>query len=122
RLWVQLLKIPYHVLYPIILAVSIIGVYSVNYRAFDVYVAVLFAFFGYALNKWRCEAAPFVLAFILGPMMEEYFRRTLLLSDGDFSVFVTRPVSLALSIIAVALLAIVVLPGIKTLRRTAFAE
>lgn len=122
RLWVQLLKIPYHVLYPIILAMSIIGVYSVNYRAFDVYAALLFAFFGYALNKWRCEAAPFVLAFILGPMMEEYFRRTLLLSDGDFTVFVTRPVSLALSIVAVGLLAIVVLPGIKTLRRTAFAE
>ena len=121
-LWVQLLKLPYRLLYPSILIVSAIGVYSVNYRAFDVYLAALFGLLGYLLHKWRCEPAPLILAFVLGPMMEEYFRRTLLISGGSFSVFVERPISLTLLIVAILLLAVVALPGIKKMRQTAFAE
>jgi TctA family transporter len=121
-IWVRLLKTPYHILYPCILVVSAIGVYSVNLNIFDVYVAIVFGLAGYLFSKWKFEVAPLVLAFVLGPYLEQYLRRTMLLSHGDFAVFIQRPISLILLVIALALLAMILLPGVRRLRQTAFAE
>ena len=121
-MWVQFLKIPYRVLFPSILLFIAIGAYSINNSPFEVYMAAMFGFFGYYASKWGCEAAPLILGFVLGPMMEENFRRSLLLSRGAFSVFVTRPLSLGLLIAAAILVAIVAMPSIKAKREVAFQE
>ena len=121
-IWVQLLKVPYRWLYPAILAFCCIGVYSINNNPFDVYVTVLFGVLGYIFYKLGCEPAPLVLGFILGPMMEENLRRAMLLSRGDPTVFFTRPLSLTLLLMAMALLLIVALPAIKKTREEAFQE
>jgi TctA family transporter len=121
-LWVQLLKVPYRLLYPAILVFCCIGVYSINNNAFDVYMTVAFAVVGYVFYKLRCEPAPLLLGFILGPMMEENLRRAMLLSRGDPTVFVTRPLSLTLLLMALALVVIVTLPAIKKTREVAFQD
>ncbi|MCS6944843.1 MAG: tripartite tricarboxylate transporter permease [Sutterellaceae bacterium] len=121
-IWVQLLKVPYKWLYPAILTFCCIGVYSINNNAFDVYVTAVFGLLGYVFYKLRCEPAPLILGFILGPMMEENLRRAMLLSRGDPTVFFTRPLSLALLLAAVALVVIVTLPAIKSKREQAFKE
>jgi TctA family transporter len=121
-IWVQLLKVPYRLLYPAILVFCCIGVYSINNNAFDVYLTAVFAVLGYVFYKLRCEPAPLVLGFILGPMMEENLRRAMLLSRGDPTVFFTRPLSLTLLLMAVALVVIVALPAIKKTREVAFQE
>lgn len=121
-LWIQLLKVPYRLLYPAILVFCCIGVYSINNNAFDVYVTAAFAVLGYLFYKLQCEPAPLLLGFILGPMMEENLRRAMLLSRGDPTVFFTRPLSLTLLLIAAALVVIVALPAIKKTREVAFQE
>jgi len=121
-IWVQLLKVPYRLLYPAILAFCCIGVYSINNTVFDVYVTVVFGVIGYVFYKLKCEPAPLILGFILGPMMEENLRRAMLLSRGDPTTFVTRPLSLGLLLAAAALLVIVMLPAIKSKREEAFQE
>ena len=121
-IWVKLLTVPYRFLYPAILTFCSIGVYSVNNTVFDVFVAAACGMVGYLFLKLRCEPAPLLLGFVLGPMMEENFRRTLLLSRGDFSVFVSRPLSLGLLVAAAALVAVVALPSIKAKREEAFQE
>ncbi len=121
-IWVQLLKVPYRLLYPAILAFCCIGVYSINNTTFDVYVTVVFGVLGYVFYKLKCEPAPLILGFILGPMMEENLRRAMLLSRGDPMTFVTRPLSLGLLLAALALLVIVTLPAIKSKREEAFQE
>ena len=121
-LWIQLLKVPYRLLYPAILVFCCIGVYSINNNAFDVYMTVVFAVIGYLFYKLQCEPAPLLLGFILGPMMEENLRRAMLLSRGDPTVFFTRPLSLTLLLMAVALVVIVTLPAIKKTREVAFQE
>ncbi len=121
-LWVRLLTVPYHLLYPAILAFCAIGVYSLNNNNFDLYLVALFGLLGYVLVKLDCEPAPLLLGFILGPMMEENLRRALLLSRGDWSVFVTRPLSAGLLAAALLLLAIVLLPSIKSKRENVFHE
>lgn len=121
-IWVQLLKVPYRLLYPAILVFCAIGVYSINNNAFDVTVTAVFGFLGYLFYKLRCEPAPLILGFILGPMMEENLRRAMLLSRGDPTVFFTRPLSLGLLIAAAALIVIVALPNIKKKREVAFQE
>jgi putative tricarboxylic transport membrane protein len=88
-IWIKLLTVPYRVLYPAILAFCCIGVYTLNNNDFDVYMATLFGALGYVFYKLRCEPAPLLLGFILGPMMEENLRRALLLSRGDWTTFVT---------------------------------
>jgi putative tricarboxylic transport membrane protein len=120
--WVQLLKVPYRWLYPAILVFCCIGVYSVNNNVFDVYMTAAFSVVGYVFHKLRCEPAPLLLGFILGPMMEENLRRAMLLSRGDPMVFLTRPLSLGLLIAAVLLLVIVALPAIRSKRDEAFVE
>jgi putative tricarboxylic transport membrane protein len=119
-LWVKLLKVPYRYLYPAILVFCCIGVYSINNNVFDVWVAAAFGVLGYAFARCGMEPAPLLLGFVLGPMMEENLRRALLLSRGDFSTFITRPLSASLLVATVALLLIVALPAIKKSREEAF--
>jgi putative tricarboxylic transport membrane protein len=121
-LWIQLLKVPYRMLYPAILAFCCIGVYSINNTTFDVLVTVFFGALGYLFYKLRCEPAPLILGFILGPMMEENLRRAMLLSRGDPTTFVTSPLSLGLLLAALALVGIATLPAIKSKRQETFQE
>ena len=95
-MWIKLLTVPYRCLFPAIVLFCAIGVYSPNNNAFDVWMIALFGVLGYVFDQARCEPAPLLLGFILGPMMEENLRRALLLSRGDPSVFVTRPISAGL--------------------------
>lgn len=122
RLWVQLLKVPYHWLYPAILCFCCIGVYSISNNVFDVWMTIGFGLVGYVFYKLNCEAAPLILGFILGPMMEENMRRALLLSRGDLSTFVTSPISAGLLAVAVVLLLIVLAPSVRSGREKAFQE
>ncbi len=121
-IWVQLLKVPYRLLYPAILVFCCIGVYSINNNSFDVMITALFGVLGYVFYKLRCEPAPLILGFILGPMMEENLRRAMLLSRGDATVFFTRPLSLTLLIMAGVLVAIVAVPQISRKREEAFQD
>jgi TctA family transporter len=121
-MWVQILKIPYRFLYPAILVFCCIGVYTVNNTVFDVYITATFGIIGYLFFKLGCEPAPLLLGFVLGPMMEENFRRALLLSRGDFSTFITRPLSLGLLVAAALMVVIVALPAIKQGREKVFVE
>ena len=121
-LWVKLLKVPYHVLFPIIMAFCSIGVYSVNSNVFDLYAVALFGLMGYALLKLKCEPAPLLLGFVLGPMLEENLRRAMILGRGDPSIFVTRPISLTLLLLTVAVLVIMLLPTIRKKRDEVFVE
>jgi TctA family transporter len=121
-IWVKLLKIPYRLLYPAILVFCCIGVYTVNNSVFDVFITAGFGVIGYMFFKFGCEPAPLLLGFVLGPMMEENFRRALLLSRGDFTTFVTRPLSLGLLVAAALLVVIVALPAIKKSRQEVFSE
>jgi TctA family transporter len=121
-LWVKLLAVPYRFLFPAIVLVCSVGVYSVNSSAWDVIIAGLFGIWGYVFIKLECEMAPLLLAFVLSPMMEENLRRAMLLSQGDPSVFVTRPVSLCLLLAAAGLLVLVMLPAIRNRREEAFQE
>jgi TctA family transporter len=120
--WVKLLTIPYKHLYPAILVFCCIGVYTVNNTTFDIYLTAAFGLIGYLFAKLRCEAAPLLLGFVLGPMMEEYFRRAMLLARGDYTVFFTRPLSLGLLIAAALLVIVVMLPAVKKTREEAFVE
>ena len=115
-MWVQFLKIPYRVLFPSILLFIAIGAYSINNSPFEVYMAALFGFFGYFASKWGCEAAPLILGFVLGPLMEENLRRAMLISRGDPSVFFTRPISCGQLIVSMILLCMVVLPQFQKKR------
>ena len=121
-IWVKLLTIPYKHLYPAILVFCCIGVYTVNNTTFDIYLTAGFGIVGYLFSKLDCEPAPLLLGFVLGPMMEENFRRALLLSRGDFTVFVTRPLSMGLLIAAALMVVVVALPAIKKTREVAFVE
>jgi putative tricarboxylic transport membrane protein len=112
-LWVKFLKIPYRILYPAILVFSCIGVYSVNYSIFDVYMTIVFGVFGYALRKLRFEPAPIMLGFVLGPMMEQNFRTAMLISRGDFGIFLHSPISVVLLSLGVVLLVVMSLPAIR---------
>jgi TctA family transporter len=121
-MWAKMLTIPYHVLYPGIMVFCAIGVFSLNNATFDVYLMALFGLLGYVFAKLRCELAPMLLGFILGPMMEEYLRRSLTLSRGDPMIFLQRPISAAMLIFAVLALALVLLPSFRKTREVAFAE
>jgi TctA family transporter len=120
-IWVRLLSVPYKVLYPAILLFCCIGAYSINNNVFDVFMTIPFAILGYVFKKLDCEPAPMLLGFVLGKLMEEYLRRAMTISRGDWSVFVTRPLSATLLAIAAVLLVIVFLPAISKKREEAFA-
>jgi putative tricarboxylic transport membrane protein len=121
-IWIKFLSIPYRWLFPAIVLFCAIGVYSTNNNTFDVWMVGLFGIVGYAFHKLECEPAPLLLGLILGPMMEENLRRALLLSRGDWSVFVTRPISAALLVGVVVMMAIVLLPAVRSKREEAFVE
>jgi TctA family transporter len=92
-LWVRLLQIPYHFLYPTIIVLICIGVYSANNSIFDVGIALVLGVVGYAMRLLDYEPAPLLIGFVLGPMMEENFRRAMLFSRGDYMTFINQPVS-----------------------------
>jgi TctA family transporter len=121
-LWVRLLKVPYHILFPIIMAFCSIGVYSVNSNVYDLYAVAFFGLMGYVLIKLRCEPAPLLLGFVLGPMLEENLRRAMILGRGDATVFLTRPISLTLLVLTVLVLVVVLLPSIRKKREEVFVE
>ncbi|HXG53630.1 MAG TPA: tripartite tricarboxylate transporter permease [candidate division Zixibacteria bacterium] len=121
-LWVRMIMVPYHFLYPAILVFCGIGVFSLNNSQFDIYIMALFGLAGYVFSKLGCESAPMLLAFILGPLMEEYLRRAMLLSRGNPLVFVQRPISVTLLAIAVLAMLAVLLPSFKRTREEAFGE
>jgi putative tricarboxylic transport membrane protein len=115
-LWVALLKVPYRLLFPAIMAFSCIGIYSVNNSAFEVYLAAIFGVIGLIWMKLEMPPAPMLLGFVLGPLMEENLRRALLISRGDPTVFFTRPISLGFMIATVLIIVIMVMPAVKARR------
>ena len=121
-LWVKMITVPYHMLFPAIMVFCCIGVFSLNNNPYDVYLMALFGVLGYVFAKLECEPAPMLLGFILGPMMEEYLRRALLLSRGDPMVFVERPISCGMLIFAAISLVLVLSPSIRAKREEAFQE
>ncbi len=121
-LWVRLLTVPYRLLYPAILVFCAIGVYSLNTAQFDIYLMAFFGVVGYVFAKLECEAAPLMLGFILGPMLEEYVRRALLLAKGDPTTFITRPISATLLAVALVSMAVVMMPVLRKKREEAFRE
>lgn len=122
RIWIKLLTVPYRFLFPAIVLFCAIGVFTINNNTFDIWMLGIFGFVGYLFGKLGCESAPLLLGFILGPMMEEYLRRALLLSLGDWSTFVTRPISAGLLGATVLLLVVILLPTVKKKREEAFTE
>jgi TctA family transporter len=121
-MWVRLLRVPYRLLYPAIIVFCCIGAYTINNKAFDVFVMAFFAIFGYVALKLDCEPAPLILGFVLGPMMEENLRRALLISRGDPMVFLQEPISLAFLVLAAALLVVITVPAIRLRREEALKE
>ncbi|MXP63468.1 tripartite tricarboxylate transporter permease [Roseomonas sp. M0104] len=120
-MWVKLLQVPYKYMYPAILTFCAIGVYSINNNVFDVYQTVFFAVLGYAFAKLKMEPAPLLVGFVLGPMMEEHLRRAMLLSRGDVTVFIERPISAVLLAIAALALGLMLLPGLRKRKEEAMA-
>src|SRR6266480_4868827 len=120
--WVRLLRVPYRLLYPAIIAFCCIGAYTINNKPFDAFVMAFFAVFGYVALKLDCEPAPLILGFVLGPMMEENLRRALLISRGDPMVFLQEPISLAFLLVAAGLLVVIAAPAIRLRREEALKE
>ncbi len=121
-LWVKMISIPYHLLYPMILVFCAIGVFSLSNQEFDAYLMTVFGLLGYIFKKLDCEPAPMLLGFILGPMMEEFLRRAMLLSKGDPLVLLTRPLSAAMLALAAGVLVVLLLPAVRNTREQAFQE
>ena len=121
-IWIKLLKLPYRYLFPAIVLFCAIGVYTTNNTTFDIWLVAICGAVGYVFIKLGVEPAPLMLGFILGPMMEENLRRALLLSRGDWSVMVTRPLSAGLLLAAVLMLVVVLLPAVKAKREEAFVD
>ena len=120
--WIRLLSVPYRYLFPAIVLFCAIGVYSTNNNTFDIWMVGLFGAVGYGFRKLGCEPAPLLLGFILGPLMEEHLRRALLLSRGQWSVFVTHPISAGLLVAALLMLVVVLMPAIRHRREEAFVD
>ncbi len=120
--WVKLLTIPYRFLFPAIMAFCAIGVFTLSNNTFDVYCAAAFAVIGFLFSKFGFEPAPLILGFILGPMLEENLRRSLLMSRGDWSIFIQRPISATMIGIIFVMLIAMALPSIKRKRQEVFSE
>src|SRR5882757_2731205 len=115
-LWVKLLKLPYRLLFPAIMAFSAIGIYSVNNSSFEIYLTALFGVIGFVWIRLGCSPAPMLLGFVLGPMMEEHLRRAMLMSKGNPSVFFTRPLSLVFLVVTAGILIMMVAPAVRRRR------
>ncbi len=121
-MWVKLLTLPYRFMYPAILLFCAIGTYSLGNNTFDVHTAAFFGLLGWVFHVLECPPAPLLLGSILGPMMEENVRRALLISGGDASVFVSRPISAVLLLAAASLVVMLALPVLRAKREEAFQE
>ncbi len=121
-LWVKLVSIPYKFLFPIVIVFACVGVFSINNTAFAVLTMAAFGVLGYVLKKLECEAAPMILGFILGPMMEGHMQRALLISGGEVSIFVREPISAGLLAVAAIALIAAVLPSVRQTRKIALVE
>ncbi|MGL4175765.1 MAG: tripartite tricarboxylate transporter permease [Dermatophilaceae bacterium] len=121
-IWVRMLRVPYRWLFPAIISFSAVGCFSIGLNAYDVLAVAFFGALGYLLIRVGCEPAPLLLGFVLGPLLEENLRRSLIISQGDPSVFVTRPLSLVLLVLAAVAVAVAVLPSIRRKREVVFAE
>jgi len=121
-IWVRMLTIPYRILFPTIIAFASIGTFSLGLNPWDVFMIGFFGVLGYVLIKLGCEPAPLLLGFVLGPLLEDHLRRALIISRGDLTTFVERPVSAALLAIAVIALALAVLPAIRRKRDVVFKD
>ena len=117
-LWVRLLRIPYHRLYPGIVLLICVGVYSHRNSATDVVLTLAFGVLGYVMKRFKFEPAPMLLGFVLGPMLEDNFRRTMLLYGGDFSVFITRPISAVLVACGIGLLSFTLIATVVSRRKS----
>jgi len=115
-IWVSLLRVPYNLLFPAIVVFCAIGAYSINNSFFDVWLMLGFGLVGYFFLKVGVEPAPFVLGFVLGPMLEENFRRAMLIASGDLMVFIERPISALLLGCSVLLLAALLVPEFRRKR------
>jgi putative tricarboxylic transport membrane protein len=115
-MWVQVLKVPYPLLFPLILMFCIVGVFSSNAAVFDVFVMVIFGALGYLMRKFGYEPAPLVLAFVLGPLLENNLRKALILSRGDFWTFIERPISGTCLVLAALMLIVPLLPSLARKR------
>jgi putative tricarboxylic transport membrane protein len=115
-IWVKLLMVPYSILFPLILLLCFIGAYSVNNSMFDVALMMGFGIIGYLMRKLSLEAAPLILAFVLGPMLETSLRLALIKSGGSFSIFFTRPISAIFLIISIILFLTSLLPKLSSKR------
>ncbi len=115
-IWVRVLKIPYRILFPLILLFCLIGAYCISSNVFDIYVMILFGVIGYGFRKMEYEPAPLVLAFVLGPLLEQNLRQALILSDGNPAVFVTHPLSAACLFVSAFLLISSIIPFIQKKR------
>ncbi|SDG95821.1 tripartite tricarboxylate transporter permease [Propionivibrio dicarboxylicus] len=120
--WVRMVSVPYHLLFPAIIVFCAIGVFSLANTTFDVYFMAGFGCLGYLFRKLECEPAPMLLGFILGPMMEEFLRRALLLSKGSPAVLVTRPISATMLVFAVLIMTSILLPALRKKREEVFVE
>jgi TctA family transporter len=120
--WVSLLRIPYRLLFPAIILFCCIGVYSLNNSTFEVFMTVVFGLVGFVFIRLGCEPAPLLIAFILGPLMEENLRRAMLLSRGDPTVFLERPISCAILVAAALLFVATVMPMVRKKREEAFQQ
>jgi putative tricarboxylic transport membrane protein len=112
-IWVRLLRVPYRWLFPSIIMFCCIGNYSVSNNPFDLYLCAFVGVLGYVLVKLECEPAPLLLGYVLGPLMEEYLRRALLISRGDATVFFTRPISLLFMIATLLILVVMIVPSVR---------
>ena len=121
-IWVRLLRVPYRLLFPCIVVLCCVGAYSVNSSTFLILMMAGFALLGYIFAKLGCEGAPFLLGFVLGPLMEENFRRSMVLSFGDPTIFLRRPISLCILLASLALIALIIIPQFRTRRDEAFQE
>ena len=115
-IWVKLLRLPYRMMFPMIVGFCCIGAYTINTNVTDIWVMAFFTVFGYLCLKLECEPAPLILGFILGPMMEENLRRALLISRGDPAVFLQSSISVGFLIAAAGLLLVVAAPAIRAKR------
>ena len=121
-LWVRLLKVPYRLMFPAIMLFCCIGVYSINNNPDDVMLTALFGLMGYAFHKFGFEAAPLLLGYVLGKLMEETFRQAMVLSRGSFMTFIERPISGILLGLALMILVVAVLPTVRQRREETFVE
>jgi len=111
-MWVQILKVPYPILFPLILLFCLIGAYSLNNSITEIGIMILFGVLGYFLKKLEYEPAPLILALVLGPMMELSFRQSLAMGDGNLLFFFTRPISAIIMVIAIFFLVLPLIPGV----------